>query len=329
MKLSRFLLTAVISTLFVSCGAKWTTDYDAAVKAAQKKNRDIFLVFTGDDWTDNSIPFKENILNKKEFLSRYSKDYVFLNIDFSQDEFAKTKVADDASDAEKKAAEKIAAEYRRKEVLGRNYSVKVWPAVYLCSAEGYVLEQVIFDADKDTACTVEEYCEKVEAQRSKSAELKVLVEAVRSAKGVEKAKAIDELVKASNPRFSDLYRDLIFEFPVLDAENETGRLGFYELAGAYYISYDATTKNEDPAKPFLDVIETGHLVPDQVQEAYYMAAYSLINGEKFDSAKVTEYLEKAYTTNPAGPNAMKILQNLQQMKRFAELEKIQAESDGE
>ena len=55
----------------------------------------------------------------------------------------------------------------------------------------------------------------------------------------------------------------------------------------------------------------------------------LINGEKFDSALVTEYLEKAYTTNPAGPNAMKILQNLQQMKRFAELEKIQAESDGE
>ncbi|MCQ2241714.1 thioredoxin family protein [Treponema sp.] len=329
MKLSKLFITAIISALFVSCGTKWNTDYDDALKSAQKKNKDVFLVFTGDDWTDNSVPFKENILNKKEFLSRYSKDYVFLNIDFSQGEFAKTKVAEDASDADKKLAEKIAAEYKRKEVLGRNYSVKVWPAVYLCSAEGYVLEQVIFDADKDTTCTVEEYSEKVEVQRKKAAEIKVLVEAVRSAKGVEKAKAIDELVKGSNPRFSDLYKDLIYEFPALDTENETGRLGFYELAAAYYVSYEATTKNEDPAKPFLDVIEKGHLALDQVQEAYYMAAYSLINGEKFDSALVTEYLEKAYTVNPAGPNAMKILQNLQQMKRFSELEKVQAESDGE
>lgn len=329
MKLSKLLLTAVISTLFVSCGAKWSTDYDGALKTAQKKNRDIFLVFTGDDWTDNSIPFKENILNKKEFLSKYSKDFVFLNIDFSQGEFAKTKVAEDASGAEKKAAERIAAEYKKKEALGRNYSVKVWPAVYLCSAEGYVLEQVIFDADKDITCTVEEYCAKVNEKKAKADELKVLVSAVRNSKGVEKAKAIDELVKASNPRFSDLYKKLIYEFPALDAGNETGRLGFYELAGAYYTSYEATTRNEDPAKPFLDVIEKGHLAPDQVQEAYYMAAYSLINGEKFDSALVTEYLEKAYTVNPAGPNAMKILQNLQQMKRFAELEKVQSESDGE
>ena len=38
-------------------------------------------MFTGDDWTDHSIPFKENILNKKEFLSRYSKDFVFLNME--------------------------------------------------------------------------------------------------------------------------------------------------------------------------------------------------------------------------------------------------------
>ena len=40
--------------------------------------------------------------------------------------------------------------------------------------------------------------------------------------------------------------NLIYEFPSLDPENTTGRLGFYELAGAYYLSYDATTKNEDP-----------------------------------------------------------------------------------
>lgn len=323
MKLYKILISAIISTLFVSCGAKWTTDYDSALKTAQKKNKDIFLVFTGDDWTDHSIPFKENILNKKEFLSRYSKDFVFLNIDFSQGEFAKSKAADDSTEEEKKLAEKIAAEYKFKETLGRSYSVKFWPAIYICSAEGYVLENVIFDSDKDTTCSVEEYIAKLEESRVKADEIKSLVLNVRNSNGVEKAKAIDELIKKSNPRFSDLYKQLIYQFPDLDPENQTERLGFYELAAAYYYSYEATEKKENPAKPFLDVIEKGNLSADQIQEAYYMAAYSLINGEKFDSALVIEYLEKAYNANPSGTNAFKIIQSLQQMKRFSELEKAQ------
>lgn len=320
MKLSKLLLTAVISTLFVSCGAKWTTDYSDALKTAQKKNKDIFFVFSGDDWTENSLPFKENILNKKEFLSRYSKDFVYLNVDFSQAEFARSKVAEDASESEKKIAEKIALEYKQKEILGRYYSVKVWPAVYICSAEGYVLSPVLFDSDKDLTCTVDEYCTKIDEALVSANEIKELVKAVRGSAGVEKAKAIDALVKGSNPRFSDLYKNLIYEFPTLDPENTTERLGFYELAGAYYLSYEATTKKEDPSKAFIEVIDNGHLSPDQIQEAWYMAAYSLINGETFDSQLVTEYLQKAYDVNPAGPNAMKILTNLRQMKQFAALE---------
>lgn len=326
MKFFKFLLF-LISVFFVSCGTKWQTDYDDALKVAQKKNKDIFLVFTGDDWTDYSIPFKENILNKKEFLSKYSKDFVFLNIDFSQAEFAKSKVSEDATQADKKIAEEISNEYKKKEILGRYYNVKVWPAIYICSQEGYVLEQVIFDSEKDITCSVDEFCVKLEERRAKGEEIKKLIFSVRNTQGTEKAKAIDELIKGSNPRFSDLYKELIFEFPNLDPENATERLGFYQLAGAYYHSYEATTNNEDPSKPFLDVIENGKLTTDQMQEAYYMAAYSLINGEKFDSNLVVEYLEKAYSIYPAGPNAMKILQNLQQMKRFTELEKVQ--SDGE
>ena len=287
MKLSRLLLTAIISTLFVSCGSGWKGNYDDALKTAQRKNKDVFLVFTGDDWTDDSLPFKENILNRKEFTSKYSRDYVFCNIDFSQEEFARSKVDDDASSSEKKAAEKIAEVYKRKEVLGRFYNVKSWPSVYICSYEGYVLATVPFSAEKDTTCTVEEYCSKLEEYRGSAEVVKGLVKAVRGSAGTEKAEAIDALVKGSSSTYSDLFMNLIYEFPSLDPENTTGRLGFYELAGAYYLSYDATTKNEDPAKPFLDVIEKGNLSRDQIQEAWYMAAYSLINGEDFNSRLVT------------------------------------------
>ena len=320
MKLSKLLLAAIISTLFVSCGSGWKGNYDDALKTAQRKNKDVFLVFTGDDWTDDSLPFKENILNRKEFTSKYSRNYVFCNIDFSQEEFARSKVDDDASSSEKKAAEKIAEVYKRKEVLGRFYNVKSWPSVYICSYEGYVLATVPFSAEKDTTCTVEEYCSKLEEYRGSAEVVMGLVKAVRGSAGTEKAEAIDALVKGSSSTYSDLFMNLIYEFPSLDPENTTGRLGFYELAGAYYLSYDATTKNEDPAKPFLDVIEKGNLSRDQIQEAWYMAAYSLINGEDFNSRLVTEYLEKAYAVNPTGKNAGKILTNLQQMKRFVELE---------
>ena len=179
---------------------------------------------------------------------------------------------------------------------------------------------VPFSAEKDTTCTVEEYCSKLEEYRGSAEVVKGLVKAVRGSAGTEKAEAIDALVKGSSSTYSDLFMNLIYEFPSLDPENTTGRLGFYELAGAYYLSYDATTKNEDPAKPFLDVIEKGNLSGDQIQEAWYMAAYSRINGEDFNSRLVTEYLEKAYAVNPTGKNAGKILTNLQQMKRFVELE---------
>lgn len=326
MKLSKFILTAIISTLFVSCGSKWITDYETAVKTAQKKNREILLVFSGDDWTEDSIPFKENLLNTKEFINKYSSQYVLCNVDFSQTEYARRNVAEDASDKEKKEAEKIAAEYAAKEILCRYYNVKKWPAVFITTYEGYWLAEVPFDSGKDLSATLEEYSQKISEAASSCDELRDYVSKVRQTSGLEKAKAIDDLVVNSNPKYSDLYKNLIYEFPEYDPENVTGRLGFYELAAAYYRSYEALAEKKSPDVPFIEVTEKGHLSQDQIQEAWFMAAYTLVTQEQYDSDKVLEYLEKAYNANSEGPNAGKILQNLQQMKKFIEMKNEELEN---
>ena len=45
------VLTAVF--LLVSCGApKWYSDFDSAKEAAKKQKKDIYLLFSGDDWAE-------------------------------------------------------------------------------------------------------------------------------------------------------------------------------------------------------------------------------------------------------------------------------------
>lgn len=330
MKLSRLLLTAVILTLFVSCGgARWHSDYEDALKSAQKKNLDVFLVFSGDDWNEDSVPFKNSILHTKEFMNRYSREYVLCNVDFSQADFQKKDVAEDATEKQKAEALKIAAEYKKKEALGRDYNLNSWPTVFVVSYEGFVLCEIPFDREADANGTVDAYIEKVEGYAEERKTIKDMILAVRSSTGTERAAAIDTLVSKSKPKYSDLFKPLIYEFPALDAEDTTGRLGFYELASAYYDSYAAIAKKEAPDVPFVKVIEKGHLSKDQVQEAWYMAAYTLASSDDFDAEKAKDYLEKSYSTMPNGRNAGKILQALQQMSQFVQMLKESKEESGE
>lgn len=120
-KMVRIFAVSVIAlgTLFVSCdkdtkkedaagksAVTWTTSFEKAKKQATAKNREIFILFSGDDWVDSCIPFKQKILYTKEFAQQFGKKFVFLNIDFSQKEYALADVAEDASKKRKESCRK-------------------------------------------------------------------------------------------------------------------------------------------------------------------------------------------------------------------------------
>ena len=83
---------ALLAVFFASCGSAWLTDFDAAKKSAEKSNKNIMLLFSGDDWDSASADYKKAVFNDSKFISAVKKDNVLVNIDFSQTEYAKTEL---------------------------------------------------------------------------------------------------------------------------------------------------------------------------------------------------------------------------------------------
>lgn len=71
-----FLTFALLSSLF-GVDLPWLHDYDAALKQAQKENKEIYL-FIGADVCRWCERFKEMTLSKQEVIERLKKEYVLL-----------------------------------------------------------------------------------------------------------------------------------------------------------------------------------------------------------------------------------------------------------
>ncbi len=321
-KCGLFAAVFAVAFLFASCGsAKWYSDLDDAKEAAKKQKKDIYLLFSGDDWTEASRPFKENIVLTKDFSKKYGKNYVFVNLDFSQSEYAKTTIPENASEEEMKAAVDIKKSYEKKEVLARYYNVREWPCAYLVSKDGYVLAYIEFDAKPESS--FEEYSAKMDESAEEALKTKSLIEKAQSSSGIEKAQAINELVVNTHHDHRFLLKDLIQEFIQLDPQNSTGLLGDYEICNAYNKSLEAFSEGKDPAEPFVQVSQKDSLSDLQKQEAMYMAAYVLVNLPEIDFERVQQCLEKAYSIKSEGGYSEEILKALETVRRFSDMKKSQ------
>ncbi|WP_422861534.1 thioredoxin family protein [Flagellimonas sp. W118] len=76
-------LLLIASCLFFSTlQAQWLSNFDMALKEADKENRPIILVFSGSDWCGPCIRFKRSILDSEEFMNYSESNYVLYNADF-------------------------------------------------------------------------------------------------------------------------------------------------------------------------------------------------------------------------------------------------------
>lgn len=329
-KMVRIFAVSVIAlgTLFVSCdkdtkkedaagksAVTWTTSFEKAKKQATAKNREIFILFSGDDWVDSCIPFKQKILYTKEFAQQFGKKFVFLNIDFSQKEYALADVAEDASKKEKRAAEKIAAEYADKTVLAMTYNVRSYPAVYILTPEGYVISQLPvgetvpeYTDFADSLASVEETCVEF---RKYSADL-------NKTSGVEKIAAIKALYENTLADCVTPLRPLVEEVAVLDPENKSGERGLFDLYQANFLSYDEAVSGGDVAEPFVNAVNLGNMNVEQQQNAWFTAAFMLAYSNSTDFDRMLEYLNNSYDLDPTGEHADTILNAIAVTKNMKE-----------
>ena len=134
--------------------------------------------------------------------------------------------------------------------------------------------------------------------------------------GVNKAELIDELYSAVSEEFSYQFTDYIAEFPSLDPENKTGKLGKYKLLLAYDESLAIFNESGDidaAAQVFIDLAESGLLTVEEYQTAYYNAAYLESYGGQIVTENTIPYLQKAYDAAPESELADSIILTIESL----------------
>ena len=312
---------AAIAVFFTGCSASakvvkngWYVDYDEAKKAAQKKNKNLLILFSVDDNDEESRTLKEKVFDTKKFVSALSKRFILVNLDFS--------AAPSDDDEEQSEKQKKEAEERQRKIdymgyVASLYNVDSIPSVFLATKEGYCAAKV---ETSDEDLTPEAYIKLIESKTADLDTINTLVDAVRAASGVEKARAIDALSEATDDTRRLLLADLFRTIPSLDPNDETGLVGKYLLLTAVF---DASTfymrRDFDSAiQALISAAEDKRLDGRDRQHAYYYAGELLTTTGSTDYKAVFDYFQKAYDADPESEYAPRIAKMLVALKEEIE-----------
>jgi thioredoxin-related protein len=98
----------------------WVYDIPKALEQAKDEGRDLLIYFTGSDWCAFCKRLDQEILSRPAFVERFSKEFVFLFVDFPEREKALAKVVDE----------------ERSEELRIQHGVTGYPTLILCDPAG-------------------------------------------------------------------------------------------------------------------------------------------------------------------------------------------------
>ena len=123
----RHVILAVVALLLGNLSlsaAHWSTDYNAALKAAREHRRPVLINFTGSDWCGWCIRLKNEVFDTQEF-----------------DEFAKSRLVLVEVDFPNRKPQ-TAALQQANQALQQKYGVRGYPTLFLVDATGRVLQQL-------------------------------------------------------------------------------------------------------------------------------------------------------------------------------------------
>lgn len=287
MKKTFLILAVLLAFVFTSCDgneiAVWHTNYDEALEIAKAENKAVLVFFSGDSWDGMSKDAKEIIYNTEEFCKSVAKDFVLVNIDYS-----------DANDSEE-ISDEIVAKY----MLAEKYFIQMMPEFFVTSAYGHVVEPIPFIPEEQIEPKEVAKLYKAHAKRAK--QLTSTVKKLETTEGFDRVKLINELYENSPKSHLFALNDYFAEVITLDPENKSGFLGKFKLHMAYPDSMKFLSEGniEAAANCFLDLTTGDLLKPEEKQEAFYTVAYIYNIDEETDNNHfIVEYLKKAYEVAP-------------------------------
>ena len=327
--LKLFAVLLMSSVIFAGCSKKeenqvrkpsenidsstWVDNLIDGKAAASKENKKIFLFFSGDDQDKSSAELKEKIFNRDGFISEMTKNYVLVNLDFSNSLFDKAAAEPTASEEEKAEAAKLWVKLEENMRDAGLYNIQVTPSYYILTKEGYVIKQMVFENKPES---VEDCFAGYDPLVEEIAEYENTISAARSGKTEDRLAAINRLFEKTDPQLRYLLADFCSDYIKLDKKNSTGMVGSYVVALAnsnavqHYLDQDPLAASEE----FATAAKSKFLEPEQKQQCFYTAAYLFASSGTDDAVKVKDYLQKAYDVAPDSEYAESILSMMRMME---------------
>ncbi len=305
MKAVKSLVFALLigSFIFVGCNsrAEWKEDFNAALSEAQKENKDLLILFTGNDWDGISREFFTNVLTTEKFLKAASVNYVPVHIDVPQ-------TPDSLSEAKLKEITELATQF----------NVQYFPTLITVTTAGQIYASVDYMPEEGSELVyagTDRMILNLDAAYIAGKEVLALSEQMENAEGAEKAVLIDRLIRAVPSDYGYQFYDLMRIIPELDPENQSGVVPQYIASVAYSTAMGFLSSGETAQMiAEIDGAATHPLMPvDLSQQLFFLGAQMCYYmGE---SATAQDFLMKLYEIDPSSEIAAYVPEMLAELNQ--------------
>lgn len=320
---------AVLSALILaSCGTSqnsngWYSDFNAAKKAAQAKNKEI-LFFVN---SDSDVPGSENGVRavlSKEFVDSVKSDFVCVHFDFTdlQSVFG---VAENSeiSSREQKNLEKRRALLNSQFKVADFYGIRETPVLNILSKEGYFISEINCEFNSDS---IEGFSSLLKLEADEISNFNKKVAATKKGSKTEKIDAIDVLFEEAADVHKLALYDLLEKAVSMDSKNSSGKIGKYLFQIAHTDAYDKLLEQDfaGALKIYEKCAENKYMTPEYAQSLYFMCAELASKIPNVDSEDVISYMRQSVQAAPESELVPQIQQYIEFMENSIAAEKNSA-----
>ena len=306
---------AFSALILASCGKNqdsngWYSDFEAAKKVAQAKNKEILFFVNSDSDVAGSEKGVQAILSK-EFVDSVKDNFVCVHFDFTdlQSVFGEAEI----SSQDQKKLEKRRALLNKQFKIADFYGIRETPVINILSKEGYFISEVNCEFNSDS---IEGFSGLLELESDEIAEFNKKVALTKKGLKLDRIQAIDALFEdAADVHKLALY-DLLKKAVSIDSKNSSGKIGKYVFQIAHTEAYDKLLEQDiaGALKIYEKCAENKYMSPENVQSLYFMCAEL---ASKLPDAKVEDiisYMNQSVAAAPESPLVPQIQQYIEYLE---------------
>lgn len=323
---------AFSALILASCGKNqdsngWYSDFEAAKKVAQAKNKEILFFVNSDSDVAGSEKGVQAILSK-EFVDSVKDNFVCVHFDFTdlQSVFGEAEI----SSQDQKKLEKRRALLNKQFKIADFYGIRETPVINILSKEGYFISEVNCEFNSDS---IEGFAGLLDLESDEIAEFNKKVALTKKGLKLDRIEAIDALFEdAADVHKLALY-DLLKKAVSIDSKNSSGKIGKYVFQIAHTEAYDKLLEQDiaGALKIYEKCAENKYMSPENIQSLYFMCAEL---ASKLPDAKVEDiisYMNQSVAAAPESPLVPQIQQYIEYLENSmaAQNDSASEENSGE